>query len=201
MYIHLMFPRKFQYLPDVSYTSHCVECARIRSLYGKIRVRKNLYSGIFYSVQIGTRYLMQKSAELATLRNILQPLLSLLRSLKKMKNAFRFILKALFVCRVFKSFSSLFDQIEKTVSLKIEGQFEPGQQTITTNTLTTISQIKGNHILNGIKVRVLFGKIVEKKHLCRHDKNHYYFQKSNIPVINLIVDSRNMIKVSKNMHL
>ena len=33
-------------------------------------------------------------------------------------------------------------------------------------------------------------------HLCRHDKNYYYFWKMNIPVINLIVDSRNMIKVS-----
>ena len=55
--------------------------------------------------------------------------------------------------------------------------------------------------LNGIKVRVFFRKIVEKKHLCRHDKNRYYFQKSNIPVINLIMDSRNMIKVSKSMRL
>ena len=38
--------------------------------------------------------------------------------------------------------------------------------------------------LNGIKVRVFFGKNVEKKHLCHHDKNYYYFWKSNIPVIN-----------------
>ena len=30
-------------------------------------------------------------------------------------------------------------------------------------------------LLNGIKVQVLFGKIVEKKHLCCLDKNHYYF--------------------------
>ena len=29
--------------------------------------------------------------------------------------------------------------------------------------------------LNGIKIRVFFGKIDEKKHLCCHDKNHYYF--------------------------
>ena len=29
--------------------------------------------------------------------------------------------------------------------------------------------------LNGIKVRVFFRKIVEKKHLSRHDKNHYYY--------------------------
>ena len=54
--------------------------------------------------------------------------------------------------------------------------------------------------LNSIKEQVFFGKSIEKKHLCRHDKN-YYFCKSNIPAINLIVGSRNMIKVSKNMSL
>ena len=53
-------------------------------------------------------------------------------------------------------------------------------------------------ILNGIKVRVCFEKNIEKKPLCRHDKNYYYFCKSNIPVINLIAGSRTMIKVSKN---
>ena len=52
-------------------------------------------------------------------------------------------------------------------------------------------------LLNGIKVQIFFGKKNWKKHLCCHDKNYYYFWKSNIPVINLIVDSRNMIKVSK----
>ena len=55
--------------------------------------------------------------------------------------------------------------------------------------------------LNGIKVPVLFPKNIEKKQLCRHDKVYYYFWKSNIPVINLLVDSRNMIKVSKNVGL
>ena len=49
--------------------------------------------------------------------------------------------------------------------------------------------------LNCIKVRVFF------EHFSYHDKNYYYYWKSNIPVINLIVDSRNMIKVSKNMSL
>ena len=39
----------------------------------------------------------------------------------------------------------------------------------------------------------------DKKHLGRHGNNCYYFCKSNIPVINLILGSRNMIKVSKNM--
>ena len=61
--------------------------------------------------------------------------------------------------------------------------------------------VKSAFCFNAVKVRVFFGKSVEKKHLCRHDKNYYYFRKSNIPVVNLIEDSRNMIKVSKNMSL
>ena len=54
-------------------------------------------------------------------------------------------------------------------------------------------------LLNGIKVRVFFGKKYQKRHLCHHDKNYCYFFKSNIPIINLIAGSRNMIKLSKNM--
>ena len=46
-----------------------------------------------------------------------------------------------------------------------------------------------------------FLKNVEKKYLRHADKNYYYFCKLNIPVINLVVVSRNMIKVSKNMSL
>ena len=46
-----------------------------------------------------------------------------------------------------------------------------------------------------------FSEKISKKHLCHHDKNYCYFGKSNIPVINLIVASRNMIKFSKNMRL
>ena len=56
-------------------------------------------------------------------------------------------------------------------------------------------------ILNSMKVRVFFEENVERKHLCYHEKNYCYFCKSNIPVINLIVGSRNMIKLSKNMTL
>ena len=56
-------------------------------------------------------------------------------------------------------------------------------------------------VLNGIKVGVFFEKNIEKKDFCRHDKNYYYFCKSNILVINLIVGSRNMMKVSKNTSL
>ena len=57
-----------------------------------------------------------------------------------------------------------------------------------------------NSLLNGMKVRVFFGKKTWEKALVL-DKNYYYFWKSNNPVINLIVDSRDMIKVSKNMSL
>ena len=57
-----------------------------------------------------------------------------------------------------------------------------------------------NSLLNGMKVRVFFGKKTREKALVL-DKNYYYFWKSNNPVINLIVDSRDMIKVSKNMSL
>ena len=44
-----------------------------------------------------------------------------------------------------------------------------------------------------------FSEKTLKKHLWRHDKNYYYFFKSNIPVTNMIVGSRNMIKVSKSI--
>ena len=56
-------------------------------------------------------------------------------------------------------------------------------------------------MLNVIKVRVFFEKNIEKKRLRRHCKSYYYFCKSNIPVTNLIVGSRNMIKISKNISL
>ena len=56
-------------------------------------------------------------------------------------------------------------------------------------------------LLRGIKVRVFLRKSIQKKHLCHHDKNYCYYYKSNIPVINLILGSRNMIRLSKNMSL
>ena len=55
--------------------------------------------------------------------------------------------------------------------------------------------IRQRFILNDIKVRDFFGKNTETKHLCHHDKNYCYFFKSDIPIINLIVGSRNMIKL------
>ena len=48
-----------------------------------------------------------------------------------------------------------------------------------------------------LRCRSFTEKNIEKKHLCRHGKNYYYLWKSLIPVINLILDSRNMVKVSK----
>ena len=47
----------------------------------------------------------------------------------------------------------------------------------------------------------LFRKKHWKNALVPQGKNYYYFWKSNIPVINLVGDSRNMIKVSQNMSL
>ena len=53
----------------------------------------------------------------------------------------------------------------------------------------------------GDKVQVFFEKKYKKKHLCHHDKSYCYFCKSNIPAINVIVGSRNMSKLSKNVSL
>ena len=63
------------------------------------------------------------------------------------------------------------------------------------------SKIFCRRLLTGIKMRIFFGKNIEKKYLCHHDKNYCYFCKSNIPAINLILGSRNMIKLSKDMSL
>ena len=65
--------------------------------------------------------------------------------------------------------------------------------------VNSLVQIYRSHIYSTtLRCRSFSEKSIEKKHLCCHDKNYHYFWKSNIPVINLIVDSRNMIKVSKN---
>ena len=62
--------------------------------------------------------------------------------------------------------------------------------------LFTISKMKNkyNHS-TALKCGSFSEKNIEKKQLCPHDKNHYYFCKSSISVINLIVGSRNMINV------
>ena len=61
--------------------------------------------------------------------------------------------------------------------------------------------IGGTWRLNVIKVPAFVGKNIEKKHLRNHDKNCCYICKSSTPVINLIVGSRNMISLSKNISL
>ena len=65
----------------------------------------------------------------------------------------------------------------------------------------TLLQIENSLYSTALRCGSFSKKNIEKKHLCRHDKHFYYFWKSNIRVINLIVNSRNMIKVSKNMRL
>ena len=40
------------------------------------------------------------------------------------------------------------------------------------------------YVLSGIKLLTIFEKNIERKRLCRHDNNCYYFYKSDISVIN-----------------
>lgn len=61
--------------------------------------------------------------------------------------------------------------------------------------------IANSRLLNGIKVQVLFKKHIENKYQCGPRKNCYYCFKSNIRINNLIVGSRIILKVSKNMSL
>ena len=53
-------------------------------------------------------------------------------------------------------------------------------------------------LLNSIKVGVFFEKNIEEK---TPDKSYYYFYKPYISVFNLVVGSRKMITVPKNMSL
>ena len=67
-----------------------------------------------------------------------------------MKNAFYFILKALFVLKIFKILSSRLGHLEKNSSIrniKFISKFmtsQPSYQTITMNIFPTISQSKDN---------------------------------------------------------
>ena len=61
--------------------------------------------------------------------------------------------------------------------------------------VNSLLQIYRSHIYSTtLRCRFFSEKSIEKKHFCRHDKNYHYFWKSNIPVINLIVDSRNKFR-------
>ena len=53
-------------------------------------------------------------------------------------------------------------------------------------------------LLNSIKVGVFFEKNIEEK---TPDKSYYYFCKPYISVFNLVVGSRKMIPIPKNMSL
>ena len=81
-------------------------------------------------------------------------------SLKMMKNAFHFILRAPFVLKIFKFLSQLFHHVEKTVWVE---RFTPkfmtsqsGLQTIAINMLSNILQSKGNQ-------RMKFDQLIEYK--------------------------------------
>ena len=77
--------------------------------------------------------------------------------LKIMENTFYFILKALFVFKIFKFLPWRFGHVEKSFIRKIRliSTFiasQPGQQTITIRTLPNISRSKGNQTM-------IFGQI------------------------------------------
>ena len=59
-------------------------------------------------------------------------------------------------------------------------------------------QIRANLFFNSQKHKSLFQKKYQKKHLWHLDRNCCYFCKSNISVINLILSSRNIIKIQQN---
>ena len=70
-----------------------------------------------------------------------------------MKNAFYFILKALFVLKIFKLLSWLFGHVKKPGlirKIRLISKFmtsQPGQQTIAIHILPNISQIKDNQTM------------------------------------------------------
>ena len=79
--------------------------------------------------------------------------------LKMMKNAFYFILKAIFVLKIFKCLSWLSAHAEKRLDWKIRliSKFlasQPGKQAISIHILPSISKSKGNQTMK-------FGQLVE----------------------------------------
>ena len=90
---------------------------------------------------------------------------------KMMKNAFYFILKALFALKMFTFLSWLFGHVEKNglirkirLILKLMPS-QPGSQTITIHVLLNISRIKGNQIMKS-------GQLIE------YNKRNIFLQKS-----------------------
>ena len=87
-----------------------------------------------------------------------------------MKNAFYFILKALFVLKILKFLSRLFGHVGKTArseKYRLTSKFmtsQPGSQTITIHILPDISQSKGNQTMK-------FGQLIE------YNKRNIFLQK------------------------
>ena len=91
------------------------------------------------------------------------------RSLKMMKNSFYFILKALFVLKIFKFLSRLFGHAKNGLVRKIRSASksitsQPGLQTIAIHILPNISESKGNQAMK-------FGQLIE------HIKRNIFLQK------------------------
>ena len=75
------------------------------------------------------------------------------------KNAFYFMLKALFVLEIFRFLSRIFDCVEKRLDKKAKVNFkivtlQTGQQIITIHILLNISRSKGNQTMK-------FGQLIE----------------------------------------
>ena len=88
--------------------------------------------------------------------------------IKMMKNAFHFILNAIFVLKIFK-FLSHFGEVGKSLIRKIRltSKFmmsQPGLQTIAIHILPNISQSKGNQTMK-------FGQLIE------YNKRNIFLQK------------------------
>ena len=91
------------------------------------------------------------------------------RSLKMMKNYFYFILKALFVLKIFKFLSRLFGHAKNGLIRKIRSASkfmtsQPGLQTIAIHILPNISESEGNQAMK-------FGQLIE------HIKRNIFLQK------------------------
>ena len=81
-------------------------------------------------------------------------------SLKMLKNAFYFTLKALFIFKIFKFLSLLFGHVKKRLDKKVKVNFKifgitNWEKTIAIHILTNILRSKGNHQL------MKFGQLIE----------------------------------------
>ena len=96
-----------------------------------------------------------------------------------------------FIAEIVKSYLSIF----QTKRLMVPFMWWADKNTILTPMLSISQKYSGRSWYNFAQQNI------DKKHFCQHYKNYCYFCKSNIPVINLIIGSRKMIKLLKNMSL